>query len=296
MKQLALMMLFMTLLLPGSASAQQERRNLVRVPVIDDINPTYSGKWGWHKVHKKTVRKTVRAIQRSSSIPKKDICSRCHIKKGYKIFDPHTQLTEKGEIIKEKCLYCHPEKPDEKNADFASDPSDIKFVRDLQVLCLGCHSKQYNSGHPVNAKHICKPSGEMQKMMKESEEQFGIVLPLSFDGEIMCATCHNPHERGVIPNEKSASKGASEKYRVRLIGLTTKSREQEVGPMVLLTDRGERPEVNKVARFRVPLTDHYENGAELQENEESMYSKGSEVIKICLTCHKNKSDSDFSRQ
>ena len=52
--------------------------------------------------------------------------------------------------------------------------------------------------------------------MKRTEKQFGIILPLNLDGRIMCATCHNPHEKGVMPDERGAAGGAGEKDRIRL--------------------------------------------------------------------------------
>jgi hypothetical protein len=128
---------------------------------------------------------------------------------------------------------------------------EIKFNRDLRELCLGCHSRQYYFSHPVNANHHLIPSDEMLSMMKASEAQFGVILPLNFKGEIMCATCHNPHERGVIPVEKAASSGASEKFRVRLIGQA--GRVQVAGAN---TDSGDR--------------------------------QSRDTDKLCLTCHKDK--------
>jgi len=188
-------------------------RNLVipvRAAVTEDLNPPYTGR-GWHRVHKRPVKK----LLAKSPSRKTNICPDCHKKNAYRVNDPHTQLSEGGDIIKEKCLYCHPEKPDEKSATFTVLRPEIKFNRDLKELCLGCHSRQYDFSHPVNANHLLIPSDEMLSMMKASEAQFGVILPLNFNGEIMCATCHNPHERGVIPAEKAASRGASEKFRVR---------------------------------------------------------------------------------
>lgn len=256
-----LLVVTLLLLLTSDISAALERGKEVPVTetVTDDINPSYTGKWGWHTVHKKTVRKTASKFQKGASLPKKDICSKCHKKNEYRIYDPHTQLTEKGEILREKCLYCHLEKPDEKSATFAKNHDEIKFVRSLEKLCLGCHSKQYRLAHPVNANHLLIPSSEMHAMMKASEDQYGIILPLNFEGEIMCATCHNPHERGVIPSEKSAAKGASEEFRVRLIGQSDTTVAKEA-------------------------------------NDNSAFHISGPVHKICLTCHKDKAAEGWGKR
>ncbi|NOZ68334.1 MAG: hypothetical protein GXP46_03625 [Deferribacteres bacterium] len=139
------------------------------------------------------------------------LCFRCHDEKKYKMLDPHNQLTRKGEIIIQKCLYCHVEKPDEKRATF----KEVKLIGNLEVLCYRCHFKQSRL-HPINANHLRKPTAKILAMMKESEKKYGIILPLDYEGKITCPTCHNPHERGVIPTNKPGAKGASEKYRLRL--------------------------------------------------------------------------------
>lgn len=139
------------------------------------------------------------------------LCFKCHDEKKYTMLDPHNQLTEKGAIVVEKCLYCHEEKPDEKTATF----NEVKLIGNLEVLCFRCHFKQ-SQFHPINANHLVKPNETIIKNMKETEKKFGIILPLNYDGKVTCPTCHNPHERGVIPRNKASAKGASEKYRLRL--------------------------------------------------------------------------------
>ncbi|GBE05602.1 MAG TPA: hypothetical protein ENH31_07770 [Nitrospirae bacterium] len=139
-----------------------------------------------------------------------DLCFRCHDERKYKMLDPHNQLTKNGDIVVEKCLYCHVEKPDEKHARF----KDVKLVGNLEVLCQRCHGER---DHPANADHLRKPSAMTLKVMKQGEKQFNIVLPLD-NGKITCVTCHNPHEKGVIPAARKGAKGADEKYRLRLPG------------------------------------------------------------------------------
>ena len=287
MKQFIIILLIAAITLFSNSLFAQERRNLVkiRVPVEDDINPSYTGKWGWHKVHKKTVRNTVKKFQKGASLRKKDMCSKCHNKNGYKIFDPHTQITDEGDMLKEKCLYCHTEKPDENNATF-SKGTEIHFVKNLKELCMGCHSKEYDLAHPVNAKHVGKPSDEMIAMMKDSETQFGIILPLNYEGEIMCATCHNPHERGVIPSDKSAAQGASEIARVRLIGETeTTAAQGGQNKDISSPDDSAPVKYNR-------LTGEFELVTKKRDFDVEFRTTGT-INTLCLTCHKDKSITDI---
>ena len=139
------------------------------------------------------------------------LCFRCHDESQYARLDPHNQVSESGEINNDKCLYCHSEMPDAKNQSY----SDIKLIGKLEVLCFRCHFKQ-SKFHPINANHLRVPSETVLANMEESEEKLGIILPLDNEGKITCPTCHNPHEKGVLPSEKPSAQGASEKYRLRL--------------------------------------------------------------------------------
>ncbi len=171
--------------------------------------------------HKKEVNKFF--LRSAPYARRTDFCFRCHDEAKYKRLDPHTQIDESGEVVVEKCLYCHVEKPDEKHATFKKAEgihgSVVKLIGDLEVLCYRCHYKQ-STLHPINANHLRKPDDKISEAMKESEKQYGIILPLNYKGEITCATCHNPHERGIIPADRASSKGASEKFRLRLPGKT----------------------------------------------------------------------------
>ena len=164
---------------------------------------------GWHSIHGRTVKKK---FEENIFSRKTDMCVKCHMKSEYRIFDPHNQLNADGSIIAEKCLYCHREKPDVEQANF----KDIKLNGDPESLCLRCHSAHFSRKHPLNADHIRRPSGKMLQIIKRSESMIGVTLPLDYDGKIMCATCHNPHEKGVIPAANVGAKGAGEKSRIRL--------------------------------------------------------------------------------
>lgn len=152
-----------------------------------------------------------RFLRGAPYISRTTLCFKCHDEKQYTMLDPHNQLTETGSIVMEKCLYCHVEKPDEKHATF----NEVKLIGNLEILCFRCHYKQ-SQLHPINANHLRKPNEKIIANMIETEKKFGIILPLNYEGKITCPTCHNPHERGVIPMDRPSAKGASEKYRLRL--------------------------------------------------------------------------------
>jgi hypothetical protein len=152
-----------------------------------------------------------RFLRGAPYVSRTSLCFKCHDETKFKRLDPHNQLTADGKIIEDKCLYCHVDKPDQDSATF----DEVKLIGDLKVLCFRCHFKQ-SQFHPINANHLLKPNEKILSNLKNSEATFGVVLPLDYEGKITCSTCHNPHEKGVIPGDRASSKGASEKYRLRL--------------------------------------------------------------------------------
>ena len=146
------------------------------------------------------------------------ICYKCHSEAKYKMMDPHNQTDEQGNIVKEKCLYCHKEVPDVNRATLA-DPMGMEElvapIGKLDVLCYRCHYKQITM-HPINANHLRKPSARILKNIRRSERKWGVILPLDARGHVTCVTCHNPHERGIIPMGKTGAGGAGEVGRLRV--------------------------------------------------------------------------------
>lgn len=141
-----------------------------------------------------------------------DLCFRCHDKTKYKRFNPHKQVDEHEEIMTEKCLYCHFEVPYEKQKGFTFK----RLIGDRKELCLRCHNKLVNQS--FHAQHIRRPSAQILERMKQVKDEFNIILPLTDDGEITCVTCHNPHDRRLMPSKSEQEGGEDTKFRHRVSG------------------------------------------------------------------------------
>ena len=140
-----------------------------------------------------------------------DFCYRCHDRKNFKELNAHHQIQADGKLDIKMCLYCHEKKPDEKTSTY----KDVTFVGEIKALCRRCH--QVEGNHAGNFDHMAdKPSTEGLKRMEAMKEKYDIILPLTADGKMTCITCHNPHEKGVIPADKPSANGADSKYRHRL--------------------------------------------------------------------------------
>lgn len=226
----------------------QEKKGVVPAAgtVTDTIDVYRPGGSGWHVIHKEAPKE----ILKRTPFKRTDACLKCHVDDKYRIFDAHKQRSEKGEIIAEKCLYCHVEKPVDVQPsgqgwhvihketpkrflkEAPSQKTSVCFnchakanktaaqerIISGNLLCQGCHGKGYNAVHPANADHILKPSPNILAMMKETEKQFGIIFSFDYEEEITCNTCHNPHERGIIPAGMIGAEGAGEKSGYRFSG------------------------------------------------------------------------------
>jgi len=129
-----------------------------------------------------------------------DFCANCHNKKDYKRPNTHKLLNDKGEFDKKDCEYCHKKAPDPKK-EIKRD--ELEFRLPPQKICFGCHLK---TPHFNALNHQVKPDKKMRKRMREAEKKLGIILPLDKEGKIMCATCHAPHQPGVIDKKQPAGK------------------------------------------------------------------------------------------
>jgi len=152
-----------------------------------------------------------------------DLCYHCHDEKKYQRINAHDQVTDRGQVQKQKCLICHTV---DKNLLQAQNIDEVKFniKGNLSRLCWGCHkwephpggSFTFFSGKGGTPNHLVKPSESIRERMLEMQKKNDIVFPLEpATGKIFCGTCHNSHERGVIKH-KQAAKGADSKERLRM--------------------------------------------------------------------------------
>jgi hypothetical protein len=133
------------------------------------------------------------------------------------------------------CGWCHTEVP-QTDALLGEDvPYDLRAKSD--GVCRNCHVVA--DTHPVVAHMRAIPSAEMMWYMSAREMQgkmrmpFAQLLeytraikriprsiPLDEAGKITCYSCHNPHEKGLLPEANPRSVGADVKqaanHRLRI--------------------------------------------------------------------------------
>ncbi|BCG66053.1 MAG: hypothetical protein methR_P3929 [Methyloprofundus sp.] len=126
-------------------------------------------------------------------------CYRCHDEKKTTRENIHVMLDEQGEIKKKNCTFCHEEVPDrEKKLEVA----DLKLRLSMQQICYGCHLKD---PHFNSVEHQVKPAQkEMLERIEKNSKELNIIVPLSEKQEVLCVSCHTPHQYGVIDPEKPA--------------------------------------------------------------------------------------------
>jgi hypothetical protein len=129
-----------------------------------------------------------------------EFCYLCHEEKGHQRYNLHLMINEKGEIDERGCVYCHIEPPDTTKT-YESNELEFRLAR--EKLCYGCHLK---TPHLNALNHQTEPSDEIRKVMRLAEEKHKVKLPLGEQGEVICITCHSPHQSGVIDLDRPAGK------------------------------------------------------------------------------------------
>ncbi|MDH5778705.1 MAG: hypothetical protein OEZ33_10875 [Gammaproteobacteria bacterium] len=152
------------------------------------------------------------------------LCYHCHDASKYKRVNAHDQITNKGKVKKETCLICHRSHDDLFNREKANSQLKYNLKDNLSRLCWGCHrwkphpggSFSFFSGKGGTPDHLVKPSRQILSHMEDMQKKHKIRFPLEpGTGKVFCATCHNPHEKGVI-KELELAKGADSKNRLRM--------------------------------------------------------------------------------
>ncbi|MDH5432880.1 MAG: hypothetical protein OEY19_02980 [Gammaproteobacteria bacterium] len=151
-----------------------------------------------------------------------DFCYQCHEDKSYSRLNPHVQLDAKGEIVIERCGICHQTLEGLPDA-LSMDEVDFNIKDDLSKMCTGCHPWIPHPGGGMsfltkvddNIQHLKALPDNIRKRYDKMQKSSHIILPLEKGtGKVFCATCHNPHQKGVIKNTKAAA-GAESENRLR---------------------------------------------------------------------------------
>jgi predicted CXXCH cytochrome family protein len=141
-------------------------------------------------------------------------CAACHVgafRPGGGKLDAHLMLDDQNRPIAGKCHYCHQDSFDPGRSPIRT--GDPQLRSDGVSLCIACHSHHVDFFEPGHIGHEVSESMRTRMLIAEpflwpSNEVFpqtspasapSTRLPLEKGNRIMCATCHNPHQRGTFP-------------------------------------------------------------------------------------------------
>jgi len=148
-----------------------------------------------------------------------EYCYQCHSRLGYERLNPH--VVEAGDPPQPTCLLCHANLPVQGERGWLA--VDFNMQESLNDVCLGCHTVRPHpgnsfSGKPVGWEHLAVPSAEVTENMQQAEVVRGIILPVDpYNGEVHCATCHNPHHDQLEGYSVADPPGSDHRLRVEKI-------------------------------------------------------------------------------
>lgn len=168
---------------------------------------------GIEDIDKKTLRQIdthTKEFLRGGPYPKIELfCYRCHSAAVFERPNIHVMLDERGQIKEDHCTYCHQEVHLDRTQALTREKYALR--QRPEVICYGCHR---NTPHLNALEHqLAQPKKDMLKKIEESERDYGVLLPLTDQGRVMCSTCHTPHPYGVMtsrhhPAGKQVHEGA----------------------------------------------------------------------------------------
>ena len=184
------------------------------VHVDKDKFPLFAGKIQCFTCHTTTgpnIDRNQKLLRGGPYGDNRELCFQCHRQDRYSEIDVHKMLQEDGAFrtIEGKlvCTFCHPE---DINNLYTTDT--VQFKADISFLCLRCHPEMRS---PHIRPHFYKvPADTMLAKIDEFVERYKVILPLVPRGRMSCATCHNPHQKGVLVDERAMA-GADSPYRLR---------------------------------------------------------------------------------
>jgi hypothetical protein len=148
-----------------------------------------------------------------------DYCSKCHDTSEYEKLSPHAGIT--GNPPRPTCLLCHSSFPETGSAGQLE--VEFNMQHDLNDTCRGCHvvrphPKSMSFGSSQSTEewvHLVVPSAEVLENMRKAQAETGIGLPLNpLNGEVFCATCHNPHDFKLGGEHGSQERAIENRLRV----------------------------------------------------------------------------------
>ncbi|MFI5378382.1 MAG: cytochrome c3 family protein [Tepidisphaerales bacterium] len=149
-------------------------------------------------------------------------CQNCHQEEAYRKINPHLMLGGNGEILEERCLVCHDKALDRKTVHRTFEPG---LKAEEAVVCRDCHGPhkdritQGHIGRQIKADQqayiaakealgLCSnPSKELIGKFQAAGKVPKFIVPAK-DGNILCSTCHNPHQHGVFAEDSDMAYGA----------------------------------------------------------------------------------------
>jgi len=169
------------------------------------------------------------AMARSRSAKKKAAPPKLSFSKASarkSLINPHEQINDEGEILWSKCLICHAKMPDTENLH-SSVNMEIRFNNNYNKVCYICHVVHKHPGSEgigpqmsgfVAPSHLREFSRKLYLNMRLEKKEVPVLIPLDpASGKIICSTCHNPHERGLLYGR--ADWGADQSVLLRSEGL-----------------------------------------------------------------------------